>query len=72
MGVILDITKLLNEGKITQTEFERYQQLSTEGTETFLSNILVGIGVIGICWDIFMMSMYMGKTVRFLASFFCF
>ncbi len=48
MKVTLDLTKLLEEGKISQAEFEKLSQLSAEGTGSLAFNILVGFGVIAV------------------------
>lgn len=46
MRVILDLTSLLGEGKLTEDEFKKFRQLSTGGTETIFSSIFVGLGVV--------------------------
>ena len=48
MKVTLDLTKLLEEGKISRAEFEKLSQLSAEGTGSLAFNILVGFGVIAV------------------------
>lgn len=48
MKVTLDLTKLLEEGKISQTEFEKLSQLSAEGTGSLAFNILIGFGVTAV------------------------
>ncbi len=48
MKVTLDLSKLLEEGKISQAEFEKLSQLSAEWTGTLAFNILVGFGVIAV------------------------
>lgn len=48
MKVTLDLTKLLEEAKISQAEFEKLSQLSALGTGSLAFNILVGFGVIAV------------------------
>lgn len=48
MKVTLDLTKLLEEGKITQSEFDKLGQLAAQGTGSLAFNILVGFGVIAV------------------------
>lgn len=48
MKVTLDLTKLLQEGKISQAEFEKLSQLSAQGTGSLAFNILIGFGVIAV------------------------
>jgi hypothetical protein len=48
MKVTLDLTKLLEEGKITQAEFEKFSQFSSRGTASLAFNILIGFGVIAV------------------------
>jgi hypothetical protein len=48
MKVTLDLDKLLEEGKINQTEYEKFSQFSARSTATLAFNILVGFGVIAV------------------------
>lgn len=48
MKVVLDLTQLLEEGKITQAEYDRFLALSARGTGSLAFNILVGFGVIAV------------------------
>lgn len=48
MKVTLDLTKLLEEGKITQAEFEKLRRLSAQGTGSLAFNLLIGFGVIAV------------------------
>lgn len=48
MKVTLDLTKLLEDGKISQAEFEKLSQLSARGTGLLAFNILIGFGVIAV------------------------
>lgn len=48
MKITLDITKLLDEGKITQAEYDRLTQLSSKDTGSLGINILVAFGVLAI------------------------
>ncbi len=65
MRIILDLTMLLAEGNITQSEFEKYSQLSTKGTESFFSNILVGLGFIALRSDLAFMVSSTGSHIVF-------
>src|SRR3990167_434755 len=46
MKVVLDLLRLLDEGKITQTEYDRFSQFAMQETGSLAFNILVGFGVI--------------------------
>ena len=48
MKVTLDLTKLLEEGKITQAEFDKFSGLSAQGIGLLAFNILVGFGVLAV------------------------
>jgi len=48
MKITLDITKLLDEGKITQVEYDRLTQLSSKDTGSLAINILVAFGVLAV------------------------
>lgn len=48
MKITLDLTKLREEGKITDAEFEKLSQLAAEGTGSLAFNILIGFGVIAV------------------------
>lgn len=48
MKITLDITKLLDEGKITKTEYDRLTQLSSKDTSSLAINILVAFGVLAV------------------------
>ena len=48
MKVTLDLSKLLEEGKITPAEAERFQALSARGTGALGINILLGFGVVAV------------------------
>lgn len=48
MKVTLDLTKLLDEGRISQAEVEKLSQLSAHATGSLAFNILVGFGVIAV------------------------
>lgn len=48
MKVFLDLTKLLNEGKITQKEFDKLSQLSLQSTGSLAFNLFVGLGVAAV------------------------
>lgn len=48
MKITLDITKLLDEGKITQAEYDRLTQLSSKDTGSLAINILVAFGVLAV------------------------
>ncbi|MBI3358011.1 MAG: hypothetical protein HY037_00220 [Nitrospirae bacterium] len=52
MRIIVNLKTLLVEEKISQTEFEKYSRLSTKGTESFVSNILMGLGFIAARSDL--------------------
>jgi hypothetical protein len=46
MKVTLDLDQLLNEGKITQIEYEKLSELAARSTRSLAFNILIGFGVI--------------------------
>lgn len=48
MKVTIDLDKLLEEGKITQTEHDKFSQLSARSTAHLAFNILVGFGMIAV------------------------
>jgi len=48
MKVTLDLDKLLDEGKITQDEYEKFSELSAGATGSLAFNILIGFGVIAV------------------------
>jgi iron complex transport system permease protein len=48
MKVTLDLTKLLEEGRITREEHNRLSQLGAAGTGSLAFNILLGFGVIAV------------------------
>ena len=48
MKVTLDLTKLLEEGKITREEHDRLLALGAAGTGSLAFNILIGFGVIAV------------------------
>jgi iron complex transport system permease protein len=48
MKVTLDLSKLLQDGKITQAEFDKLSMLAAEGTGSLAFNILIGFGVIAV------------------------
>jgi hypothetical protein len=48
MKVTLDLTKLLEEGRITREEHDRLSQLAAAGTGSLAFNILLGFGVIAV------------------------
>jgi iron complex transport system permease protein len=48
MKVTLDLTKLLEEGRITQAEYEKFSRFSSQGTASLAFNILIGFGVIAV------------------------
>jgi len=48
MKVTLDLTRLLADGKITQTEYDRLALLGAHGTGALGFNILVGFGVVAV------------------------
>lgn len=48
MKVILDLDQLLNDGKITQEEYERIGALAAKSTGSLAFNILIGFGVIAV------------------------
>jgi len=48
MKVTIDLDKLLEEGKISQAEYDKFTQFSARGTAALAFNILVGFGVIAV------------------------
>jgi iron complex transport system permease protein len=48
MKVVLDLSRLLRDGKITQEEFDRLSRLAAQDTGSFAVNILIGLGVIAV------------------------
>jgi iron complex transport system permease protein len=48
MKVVLDLTRLRREGKITAEEFERLRRLAAEETGSLAINILTGLGVVAV------------------------
>ncbi len=48
MKVTIDLDKLLEEGKISQSEYDKFSQFAARSTATFAFNILVGFGVIAV------------------------
>ena len=48
MKVTLDLTKLLEDGRITRHEYDRLKQLGAAGTGSLAFNILLGFGVIAV------------------------
>jgi iron complex transport system permease protein len=48
MKVVLDLSRLLREGKISQEEFERLSRLAARDTGSLAINILIGLGVIAV------------------------
>lgn len=48
MKITLDISKLLQEGQITQAEFEKLNNLAKNETGSLAFNVLVGFGVVAI------------------------
>jgi len=48
MKVTLDLDKLLEDGKISRQEYDRFSQFAARGTASLAFNILVGFGVIAV------------------------
>jgi hypothetical protein len=48
MKVVLDLSRLLREGKISQEEFERLSRLAARDTGSLAINILIGLGVVAV------------------------
>jgi iron complex transport system permease protein len=48
MKVVLDLSRLLREGKISQEEFDRLRLLAAQDTGSLAINILIGLGVIAV------------------------
>lgn len=48
MKVLLDLTKLRDEGRITQAEFDKLSQLAARETGALAVNLLVGFGVVAV------------------------
>ena len=47
MKIVIDVDKLLEEGRITTEEYERLNALAVQETGSWAFNILIGFGVIG-------------------------
>ena len=50
MKVTLDLSKLLEEGKVPPAEAERLRALATHDTGSLATNMLVGFGVVAVSW----------------------
>lgn len=48
MKITIDIDELLQEGKISQAEYDKLNQFAARGTSSLAFNILVGFGVIAV------------------------
>jgi iron complex transport system permease protein len=48
MKVVLDLSRLLREGKISQEEFDRLSRLASHDIGAFAINFLIGLGVIAV------------------------
>lgn len=48
MKVTLDLDQLLNEGKISQAEYQKLSQLAAKSTGSLAFNLLIGFGVIAV------------------------
>jgi hypothetical protein len=48
MKVVLDLSRLLREGKISQEEFDRLRRLAAQDTGSLAVNILIGLGVVAV------------------------
>ena len=48
MKVTIDLDKLLEEGKITKAEYEKFSQYAARGTAALAFNILISFGVIAV------------------------
>lgn len=48
MKVTLDLTKLREDGRITQAEYDKFSAFAAEGTGTTAFNILVGFGIVAV------------------------
>lgn len=48
MKVTIDLDKLLEEGRITRDEYDKFSRLAARGTSALAFNILVGFGVIAV------------------------
>lgn len=48
MKVVLDLTRLLQDGKITQAEYDRLSQFAARDTGSLAINLLIGLGVIAV------------------------
>ena len=48
MKVVLDLSRLRREGKISQEEFERLSRLAARDTGSLAINILIGLGVVAV------------------------
>lgn len=48
MKVVLDLTRLVEEGKITQGEADKLAALAAHDTGSLAINILIGLGVVAV------------------------
>lgn len=48
MKVLIDLTQLRKEGKITQAEFDKFSQLSSQATASLGFNIFIGLGITAV------------------------
>src|SRR5262245_22359799 len=48
MKITIDLDKLLEEGKITREEYNKFSQFAAHSTATLAFNILIGFGVIAV------------------------
>jgi iron complex transport system permease protein len=48
MKVVLDLSRLVREGKISQEEFDRLSRLAAQDTGSLAVNILIGLGVVAV------------------------
>lgn len=48
MKVVLDLSRLLRDGKISQEEFDRLSRLAARDTGALAINILIGLGVVAV------------------------
>ena len=48
MKVVLDLSRLLRDGKISQEEFDRLSRLAAHDTGSLAINILIGLGVVAV------------------------
>lgn len=63
MKVILDLAKLLEEGKITEAEYNNLKTLASRGTETIFSSIFIGMGFIGASLTVVLMTHFSGYLI---------